>query len=209
MVKTTQVEDKTVPEFQPVENPMASPAAKNAVEISVRGKKVTVSSTQVNGRTVVVTGKWLKLAVVKDEELVEGGLFKDPHLFISALSASSVRVDIFSFGQNVADTQPRYRFPLEWDNNAVVVTTSFLDWWGKIPQEARKNARRAVKRGVTVRITTFDDELVRGIKAIYDETPIRQGRRFWHFEKDFESIKEENATYPDRSEFMELIFRTN
>ena len=35
--------------------------------------------------------------------------------------------------------------------------------------------RRAEKRGVVVREVPFDDDLVRGIVEIYDETPIRQG----------------------------------
>jgi hypothetical protein len=66
----------------------------------------------------------------------------------------------------------------------------------------RKNVRRAAKRGVTVDVATFDEALVRGIKEIYDETPIRQGRRFWHFGKSVETIRAENGSYLDRAEFI-------
>jgi hypothetical protein len=52
----------------------------------------------------------------------------------------------------------------------------------------------------------FDDEFVNGIQRIYNETPIRQGRRFWHFGKDFETVKRENATYLERSEFLGAYF---
>ena len=52
----------------------------------------------------------------------------------------------------------------------------------------------------------FDDQLVRGISDIYNETPIRQGRKFWHYGKSFEQVKAENATYPDRSEFIGAFF---
>jgi hypothetical protein len=48
----------------------------------------------------------------------------------------------------------------------------------------------------------FDDDFVKGIQGIYNETPIRQGRRFWHFGKDFETVKRESSTYLDRSEFL-------
>lgn len=48
----------------------------------------------------------------------------------------------------------------------------------------------------------FTDELVRGIQEIYNETPVRQGRHFWHYGKHFETVKRENATYPDRSTFI-------
>jgi hypothetical protein len=56
-------------------------------------------------------------------------------------------------------------------------------------------------------VVQFDDELVRGIQEIYDETPVRQGRRFWHFGKDFDTVKRENATYLDRSEFLGAYFK--
>jgi hypothetical protein len=55
---------------------------------------------------------------------------------------------------------------------------------------------------VIVRIAQFDDELARGIHRIYSATPIRQGRRFWHYGKDFETVKREHATYLSRSEFI-------
>jgi hypothetical protein len=52
----------------------------------------------------------------------------------------------------------------------------------------------------------FNDDLVRGIQGIYNETPVRQGRRFWHFGKPFEAVKLENATYLERSDFIGAYF---
>ena len=40
-----------------------------------------------------------------------------------------------------------------------------------------------------MRRVPFDDALVRGISRIYDETPTRQGRRFWHYGKDLDAAK--------------------
>jgi hypothetical protein len=37
---------------------------------------------------------------------------------------------------------------------------------------------------------------------IYNETPFRQGRKFWHYGKDFATVKAENGTYAERSEFI-------
>jgi hypothetical protein len=37
---------------------------------------------------------------------------------------------------------------------------------------------------------------------IYNETPIRQGRKFWHYGKDFETVKHELSTYMDRGHFI-------
>ena len=53
-----------------------------------------------------------------------------------------------------------------------------------------------------MRPVAFSDELVTGIKQIYDETPVRQGRRFWHYQKPLERVRMLNSTYLDRSQFV-------
>jgi hypothetical protein len=55
---------------------------------------------------------------------------------------------------------------------------------------------------VVVRSVPFTDDLVAGIVDIYNETPIRQGRPFWHYGKTFEAVKQMNATYLERSGFL-------
>jgi hypothetical protein len=72
----------------------------------------------------------------------------------------------------------------------------------KQSQGLRKDVKRAEKRGVVVKVVDFNDDFVRGIMAIYNETPIRQGRPFWHYRKDFNTVKMECATYLQRSEFL-------
>jgi hypothetical protein len=172
-------------------------------EIRISGKTLYVPSTEICGRTVVVTGKWIKTAQIKDEELVEGVPVKDPGSFITKLKESELKADVFTFAQRPPEITPKYDYRFEWDNWAAVPTTSFKDWWeNRLPQESRKNVRRAAKREVVVRVVPFDDELVEGIHRIYNETPIRQGKRFWHFGKDLDTLRRELATYLDRSEFI-------
>jgi hypothetical protein len=139
---------------------------------------------------------------VQDEDLVEGGVINEPDHFISSLKNSPLRADILSFPQDISDVNRRYRYYCERDNVAAASTVKFSDWWESLPQETRKNVRRAAKRGVCVRLAKFDDEFIRGIKNIYDETPTRQGKRFWHYGKSLEAVKTENGTYPERSEFI-------
>ena len=57
-------------------------------EIRVKGKALSVPSTQIDGRTVIATGKWLKLAAAQDEELIEGETVSDPQSFVSQLKES-------------------------------------------------------------------------------------------------------------------------
>jgi hypothetical protein len=172
------------------------------IEIRIAGKTMFVPSVDVCGRTVVVTGGWLRMAAVKDEELVEKEIVENPSDFIQQLKKTRLRADIFSFAQKLPEIAPKHQYDFEWDNWAVIPITCFTDWWEKrLPQETRKNVRRASKRGVVVRPVPFSDELVKGIHEIYNESRVRQGVLFRHFGKDFETVKREMATYLDRSEF--------
>jgi hypothetical protein len=175
-------------------------------EIRIAGKTLYVPSAEICGRTVVVTGKWLRMAAVKDEQLVRGEIVEDPPAFIEGMRKSPLRADILTFAQKIPEANPKYDYDFQLDNWAAVRITSFKDWWEKRPQETRKNVRRAAKRGVIVKIAKFDDELLKGIQAIYNETPIRRGKRFWHFGKDFDTVKRENVTYLGRSEFIGAYF---
>jgi hypothetical protein len=92
---------------------------------------------------------------------------------------------------------------MEWDNLAVLKVTTFDDWWAKqIGFKARNKAKQAEKKGVTLRELPFDDSLVRGIWQVYNECPVRQGRRFSHYGKDIETVYCEEATFLDRSIFI-------
>jgi len=55
---------------------------------------------------------------------------------------------------------------------------------------------------VVVRLVSFTDDFVASVKEIYDETPVRQGRPFWHYRKSFETVKAENSTYLERSDIL-------
>jgi hypothetical protein len=90
-----------------------------------------------------------------------------------------------------------YRYIYEYSND---------EWWQRLSRGTRTNVRCAAKRGVIVRAVQFDDDFVKGIHEIYNETPIRQGRPFFHFGKDFDTVKRESSTYLNRSEFFGAYF---
>lgn len=171
-------------------------------EIRIAGKTLYVPSTDICGRTIVVTGEWIRTAQIKDEDVVEGVIVEAPDSFIIKLKESNLKADVFTFAQRPTDVTPKFDYHSEWDNWAAIPTTCFKDWWENLPQESRRNVRRAARRGVTVKVVPFDDNLVNGVFRIYNQTPVRDGRPFWHFGKDFETVRRELATYLDRSEFI-------
>jgi hypothetical protein len=171
-------------------------------EIRIAGKTLCVPSTDICGRTVVVTGKWVRTAQIKDEDVVQGVTVEAPDSFIIELKESNLRADVFTFAQRPTDGRPKFDYHSEWDNWAGMPTTCFKEWWENLPQESRKNVRRAAKRGVVVKVTPFDDDLVKGVHRIYNGIRVRDGRPFWHFGQDIHSVRRGLATYLDRSEFI-------
>ena len=181
---------------------------KATIEVSVKGKPTSVRGLCVSGQQVILSGNWLKTAQIHDEPWAERQCVENPDIFLAALKRSRLGADLFSFAQLFTETTPRFPYPFEWDNLAVARTLDFSAWWQALPQESRKNVRRSEKRGVGVNEIAFNDELFCGIKNVYDETPVRQGRRFWHYGKDLDTIRKENSSYLDRSQFIAAFYNS-
>jgi hypothetical protein len=176
------------------------------VEIRVAGKNTLVPAAEVCGQTIIVRGEKIRVASVLDEVVAEGEPVKDLAAFLTTFKASGLKADVFTFFQRPPDVTPKFDAHFDWDNYAVVDTSNFDAWWEKLPQEARKNTRRSAKRGVTVKTVPYDDALARGIHKLCNESPVRQGKPFWHYGKDFETVKREHGTFPERSEFVAAYF---
>jgi hypothetical protein len=174
----------------------------NFFEVRVKGKDTKVPCRHVDGKVVLALGKWIRMARVHEEEWMEGRVVQDPESFVAKLKQQKLPADVFTFIQKPPDTDPEFPFHFDWDNFATIHIKSFDEWWEKLPQESRKNVRRSAKRGVVVRPVELGDALVQGITEIYNETPIRQGKPFPHYGKDFKTIKKEVSTMMDRSGFI-------
>lgn len=159
----------------------------------------------IESRTVRVQGGAIRIAHVDGD----GYLFlKDPMAAVAAARGSRERIDLFTFMQGLPTGQPRLPYPFEPDNFAALPVTTFEDWWERgIGFKARNKFRQAEKKGVEIREIPFDDDAVRGIWDIYNETPIRQGRRFPHYGKDLETVRREEATFPGLSVFIGAFFQ--
>jgi len=174
-----------------------------AIEVRIGGKSLTVPSVRIGNGVVIVTGTHLKVSSIMDEELAAGDIVGDPKVFASRLRESGLGADIFTFTQRVPDISPKYRYKHEWENAAIIPITTFPEWWEKRAQyDVRKAVKRAQKLGVAVTTCEFSDTFVAGVCGIYNESRFRQGKPFWHYQKPFETVKLENGTYLDRSEFI-------
>lgn len=156
---------------------------------------------------MMICGKQVRIAggITRTARLEGDGyeFIEHPEAMLEGLRNCGKRVDIFTFVQRITDTQPRYKYPMEWDNFAVLPVSTFDHWYkAQIRWEARNRSRQAEKKGVSLREVPFDEALVQAIWKVYNECPVRQGRPFRHYGKDLSTVYREEATFLDRSIFI-------
>ena len=111
--------------------------------------------------------------------------------------------DVFTFCQRLPETTPKFDFSFEWESIAALKIESYEHWWNKqVKGTTRNMIRKSQKGGVEIRECLFDDEFVDGMYRIFNETPVRQGRRFWHYGKDKITIREQFARKLFRERLM-------
>jgi len=151
-------------------------------------------------RNIEIHGRVLRIA------RLEGDKYKfldDPEPVIAGMQKADSRIDIFTFMQRLPDSSPKYTYPMEWDNLAVLPVSTFERWWNEqIGFKARNKAKQAGKKGIVIREVPFDESLARGIWEIYNETPVRQGRRFPHYGKSLDVVRRMSSTFLDSSIFI-------
>jgi hypothetical protein len=149
------------------------------------------------GEQITIEGRLLRIARLKADQYQ---FLEDPQAMLEGLRTCGTRIDLFPFMQRLPETVPKYDYPMEWDNLAALKVTTFEYWWNKqIGFKARNKARQAAKKGVIIREVPFDEALVKGIWEVYNEYPVRQGRRFSHYGKDIDTVYREAATFLDSS----------
>ncbi len=121
-------------------------------ELQVRGRPVRAAGTaEIDGRTVVVSGRRLKIAAIKDEDWLGAQSRSSPPASSSTRFGRAAFRRHFHVCRIICGRSSRLVFPFEWDNVAAIRTTDLKAWWDGLPQESRKNVRRAAKRGVKVK----------------------------------------------------------
>jgi hypothetical protein len=151
-------------------------------------------------RRIAVSGRFVRVARLADEWHED---LEDPEKILKHLREAGHSVDIFTFWQRPPLVTPRFTYHRESDPIAALPITTYEHWLKhQINNKTRNLISKAQKRGVVVKVVPFDDELVHGMVRIFNESPIRQGMRFWHYGKDFETVKREFSRYLFREEVI-------
>ena len=158
-------------------------------EIRWKGAPILLDAVRVNHQTFLVYGNLIKTASLKKEWQED---IDNPDDVLRALKNSPARIDLLKFWQRIPETAPKYPYYKEWRNVAVIPVSTFEQWWQKqISPKARNKVRKAQKMGVVVKQVSLDDELIHGIMGVFNDSPVRRGKPFWHYGKDFTTVKNE------------------
>lgn len=147
-----------------------------------------------------IEGRLLRTARLNDEYYVS---LPSPERLERELRTAGIGADLLTFVQELDDTEVHHGYRLSWDEMAVLRLSTYEHWFNKqLHYKTRNMVRKAWKKEVETTVVPFDDQLVAGIREIYDETPLRQGKRNLHYGKDLETLRREHATFLGRSEFI-------
>lgn len=174
-------------------------------ETLIKGQPARIRCVELLGHTLVVEGGAVTRICLEDEWFED---IANPLAIVDALTHSLGKTpDLFTFWQRMPEVRPRYAYHTEWEEIAVLPIQSYEHWWkNQIKSRVRNQIRKAEKQGLTVKEVPYDDDFVRGITTIFNESPVRQGRPFWHYGKSFDTIKSQFARYVYRERMIGAYF---
>jgi len=183
----------------------ASELRPGTTETLVKGKPVAVDTLTLNGLELVVSGTYVRTARVADDWYTD---LDSPEGIIDALRKRSPKVDIFTFWQRLPETAAKYAYYYETESIAALPISTYDNWWSEqLNTKTRNLVRKAQKTGIVVKPATFDDHFVHGMTSIFNESPIRQGKRFWHYGKDAATVKREFSRFLFREDIFGAYYK--
>jgi hypothetical protein len=157
------------------------------------------------GKEISVAGVICRIAKLRHEWC---DFLNDPPKAIDEMRKTGLKADLFTFVHDMGD-KPLFDYSYHRQNAtlAVLPVTTYDEWWDDVGYKTRNKLRKGLKSGVELRVVQLDDDFARGVQAIYNETPVKQGRKFYHYGKKASEIKEELSSFPNQSTLVGAYFQ--
>jgi hypothetical protein len=153
-------------------------------------------AVEIAGSFFQISKSFLKTASLKNEWRDD---VNNPEETIRALKAQPVEIDILKFWQRIPDTEAKFHYYKEWRQVAAIPISTYDVWWKSLKDKTRNMVRKAAKKGVIISEVPFTDELARGMREIFNQSPIRRGKPMRHYGKSFETVKAEMGAHMEES----------
>ena len=172
----------------------------------VQGQPAKMECVEISGQIYAIAKGPLTVMSLEDDWFED---VADPEAVIEALKESTgFKPDFFTFWQRLPYVEPKHSFHIEWEEIAVLPIKSYDHWWNhQIKSRIRNQIRKAEKEGLVVKEAAYDDDFVRGMTAIFNEAPVRQGRQFWHYGKNFQTVKTQFSRYIHREDMIGAYYQ--
>lgn len=151
-----------------------------------------------------MAGRFFRLAKLRHEWC---DFLDDPPAAIEQMQRTPHVADLFTFVQEICDDPLTLSFHKEPIGVSILRVTTYQKWWDEMGFKARNKVRKGQKSGVDLRLIQLDDDFARGVESIYNETPVKQGRWFYHYGKKANEIKEELSSFLDRCFFVGAYYQ--
>lgn len=170
-------------------------------ETVVKGVSTRIHCLDIGGQTYSLTDGSVRTVGLEDDWYED---VQNPAAVVEALRGpSGPGADLFTFWQRPPDVEPVHNYYREFDELAVLPLSTYEAWWSEtIKSRLRTTIRKSEKQGVEVREVDFDDAFIEGMAGIFNEARVRQGKPFWHFGKDFDTIKEQFSRFVHRERMI-------
>jgi hypothetical protein len=80
---------------------------------------------------------------------------------------------------------------------AVAEFDNYESWFQNLKCETRARIKRATRRGLTTKEVSYSEEFACGVWKIFNETKIRQSRRFTHYGESLDTVKQQLSQSKD------------
>jgi len=176
--------------------------------VRIRGVPRKLDAMRVHDHTFVISGRFAKTASLRPGNKVWMEDVEDPAGVVSVLKSSPLKIDILRFWQRIPDTEPKFKYYKEFRQIAAIPISNYDHWLKRqITRSARNKIRKTDKFGVVIQETVLSDQFVRDITEIFNQSPVRRGKRFWHYRKNFGTVKTEMSFDSEESIFVSAYYK--
>jgi len=152
-----------------------------------KGRDIVCDAINVDGNVFLISCGFIRTAQLK---YVYHSDVKNPEKVIAALKTASKRVDFLRFCQRVPDTHPKFDYYRETREIAAIPISTFDYWWTQqINAKTRNMVRKPEKNGVRIEETDLTESFINGVVEIFNESPLKRGKPFWHYGKDYKTVE--------------------
>jgi hypothetical protein len=176
--------------------------------VRVKGAPQLFEAVRLKGQTFVISGRIIRTAALRKEKEEWLEDVQNPEEVVQMLKNSPAKIDLLRFWQRIPESKPKFKYYYEWRNIAAIPVSTYRNWFTKqISPKARNKIRKSEKCGVRIQESVVTDQLIAGIVSIFNQSPVRRGKPFWHYGKSFLTAKQEMSLDASRSTFVAAYFR--